>query len=142
MGRVFSEFPMAGLRNIAALSAAGLLLVACGGDRNARHYGSTSTQNTVTSAAVYHSAARFSSGPISQACLQAGRKAANRQLCGCVQHVADRSLSGGDQRLAASFFADPHRAQEVRQSDGARNEAFWQRYKAFAATAEQTCKGL
>ncbi|MCT4553214.1 MAG: arginine transporter [Pelagimonas sp.] len=142
MARVFLDSRVMGLRNLALLGAASLVLVACGSDRNARNYGSTASQNRVTSAAVYHSTARFASGPIANACLQAGRKAANRQLCGCVQHVADRSLSSADQRRAVGFFADPHSAQEIRQSDGSRNEAFWQRYKAFAARAEQTCQGL
>lgn len=84
----------------------------------------------------------FASGPISQACLRADRKAANRRLCGCVQHVADRSLSQGDQQLAASFFEDPHRSQEVRQSDNLRHESFWKRYKAFAGRAESLCRGV
>jgi hypothetical protein len=59
-----------------------------------------------------------------------------------VQSVANRSLSSGDQRLAATFFANPHRAQEVRQSDSPTKEAFWKRYKTFAKSAEGTCKGL
>ncbi|MEC3862465.1 hypothetical protein VK792_14325 [Mesobacterium sp. TK19101] len=84
---------------------------------------------------------RFSSGPISAACLQADRKAANRDLCGCVQTVANRSLSGADQRFAATFFKDPHKAQEIRQSDNSSHEAFWQRYKAFAEEAEVLCQG-
>jgi len=41
-----------------------------------------------------------------------------------------------------TFFADPHRAQEVRQSDNPRDEAFWQRYKAFASRAENICRGV
>jgi len=56
--------------------------------------------------------------------------------------VADRDLSRADQRLAVTFFADPHRAQEVRQSDNPRDEAFWQRYKAFASRAENICRGV
>ena len=107
-----------------------LVLAGCGGgnrERMARNYGGA--------------AMTFASGPIADGCLSAGRKAANRQLCGCVQGVANRSLSGSDQRLAASFFRDPHRSQEVRQSDSARHEDFWKRYKAFAEQAEQTCKG-
>ena len=92
---------------------------------------------------AYGGAAGFStaSGPISKACLQAGRKAANRRLCGCIQGVADRQLSGSDQRMAASLFSDPHRAQEIRQSDRSSHEAFWKRYKSFTGTAERTCKG-
>lgn len=114
----------------AALIAVAFTVSACGGGggkRSDRNYSG--------------GGASFASGPISKACLQAGRKAANRQLCGCIQGVANRDLSGADQKLAVSFFSDPHRAQEIRQSDNARNEAFWKRYKAFAARAEKTCKG-
>ena len=84
---------------------------------------------------------RFSSGPISTACMSAGRKAANRQLCGCIQTVANQSLSAADQRLAATFFKDPHKAQEVRQSDKGRHEEFWPRYRAWADDAERACQG-
>lgn len=105
------------------------MLAACGGgnDRVTRNYGGA--------------ALAFASGPISQACMQADRKAANRRLCGCVQSVANRSLGAGDQRMAATFFRDPHRSQEIRQSDNARHEVFWKRYKAFTASAERSCKG-
>lgn len=104
-------------------------LAACGGgrDRVDRYYGGASTQ--------------FASGPISQACMTGGRKAANRRLCGCIQSVADRKLTGSDQRMAATFFRDPHKAQEVRQSDRGSHEAFWKRYKAFAASSEEICRG-
>ena len=78
-------------------------------------------------------------GPIELACLRSDRAAANRSLCGCIQNVADRVLTGREQRLAAKFFKDPHLSQEVRQSDRASDEAFWLRYKAFGATAEANC---
>ena len=84
----------------------------------------------------------FASGPMARACLSGGRKAANSQLCGCVQAVANGGLSPRDQAMAAGFFADPHEAQVIRQSDNPGHEAFWKRYKAFAARAEQTCRGL
>lgn len=76
---------------------------------------------------------------IERACMKSDRKAANRQLCGCIQQVADMTLKSRDQSKAAKFFEDPHKAQELRQADGRANEAFWQRYKAFGATAEQFC---
>ena len=81
------------------------------------------------------------SGSIESACNSSDRSAANRQLCGCIQDVADLTLQNGDQRLAASFFRDPHKAQEVRQSDRASHESFWQRYKNFGQTAEVYCRG-
>lgn len=81
-------------------------------------------------------------GPIERACLKADRKSASRPLCNCVQQVADLTLDNRDQRLAASFFKDPHRAQEIRQSDNSSHESFWKRYKAFGASAESYCRAL
>ncbi len=81
-----------------------------------------------------------SAGSIENACNSSDRNAANQQLCGCIQDVADLTLSGGDQRMAASFFQDPHKAQEIRQSDRSSHESFWQRYKNFGQTAEVYCR--
>ncbi|WP_425037972.1 hypothetical protein [Primorskyibacter sp. S187A] len=78
-------------------------------------------------------------GPISRACLKADRPAANARLCRCIQAAADRDLSRADQRLAAGFFRDPHRAQEIRQSDRPSHERFWERYKRFGARAQAMC---
>jgi hypothetical protein len=111
------------------MGAVCLALAGCGGTRAERTQGGTVRVATA-------------SGQVSQACLQAGRRAANPQLCGCVQAVADAGLSRADQALAASFFADPHQAQVIRQSDDPRHEAFWQRYKDFVDRAERTCRGL
>ena len=83
--------------------------------------------------------ARGVSGDVAKACIAGGRDAANRALCSCVQQVANQSLSGSDQRRAAGFFDDPDAAQEVRQSDRASDEAFWDRYRAFADRAEASC---
>ena len=77
-------------------------------------------------------------GPIDNACLRAGRTA-DPALCGCIQQVADQTLSRSDQRRAAKFFEDPDQAQETRVSDRAADEDFWLRYKAFAQTAEAYC---
>lgn len=84
-------------------------------------------------------AAGGGSGPIGRACMAADRAAATPQMCGCIQQVANQTLSGRDQTRAAKFFRDPHAAQEARQSDSRSSEAFWGRYKVFAATAEQVC---
>jgi len=78
-------------------------------------------------------------GKIQRACLKADRKAATRNLCSCIQGAADQVLSRSDQRKAAKFFKDPQKAQDTRQSDNASNEAFWQRYKKFGATAKSYC---
>ncbi|WP_292284784.1 hypothetical protein [Marivita sp.] len=84
---------------------------------------------------------RFSSGPISRACLSSDRKARNSRLCGCIQTVANRSLSGRDQRKASRFFKDPQRAHDVWMSKTPADDAFWEQYKAFAARSEQSCRG-
>lgn len=109
---------------MSAFLVATLALSACGGGRGA----------DVTSARVY------ATGPIQTACLRADRRAAERQLCGCIQAVADDSLSSRDRSRAAKFFRDPHSAQVTRQSDRASDEAFWKRYKAFVDRAERICR--
>ncbi|PYE85416.1 arginine transporter [Pseudoroseicyclus aestuarii] len=80
------------------------------------------------------------SGPISAACLQSDRSAANTQVCSCIQGAANDGLSRGDQRRAAAFWDDPQRAQDTRTSDRAGDEAFWTRYRAFADRAERICR--
>lgn len=76
---------------------------------------------------------------IEQACARSERAGDDTRLCSCIQRIADQLLTARDQRLAASFFRDPHRAQEVRMSDRARDERFWDRYRQFGALAEQSC---
>lgn len=80
-------------------------------------------------------------GPIESACLKSDRKAANRALCGCIQQVADMTLSWGEQRKAAKFFRDPDQAQKVRMSKSDRDNEFWARYKNFGETASSYCRG-
>lgn len=80
-----------------------------------------------------------SAGPIERACMAAGR-GATAALCGCIQKVADSLLDGAEQRLASTFFADPHKAQEVRMSDRADHARFWDTYKVFGAQAEAFCR--
>lgn len=76
---------------------------------------------------------------IERACLKSDRTDVSRALCGCIQDVADLTLTSKDQKLAASFFKDPNKAQEIRQSDRASHESFWEKYKLFGATAETYC---
>ncbi len=78
-------------------------------------------------------------GPIESACLRSDRPAANRAICGCVQDAANLTLSNSDQKLAASFFKNPQKAQDIRQSDRSSHEAFWKRYREFGAAAETFC---
>ena len=81
----------------------------------------------------------FANGPINKACMASDRKARSRTLCGCIQAMANNTLSGSQQRVAVSFYADPHKAQQMRQSDSVAHEAFWQDYKAYSDTAKRTC---
>ncbi len=78
-------------------------------------------------------------GIIERACRSSGRSAATPQLCRCIQHVANGSLSRSERKKAAKFFKDPHMAQETRQSDRRSDEQFWQRYKAFGDRARASC---
>ncbi|MGB7319532.1 MAG: hypothetical protein WBC85_16330 [Planktotalea sp.] len=78
-------------------------------------------------------------GTLQRACMKSERKAANRSLCSCIQKAAKGTLSSSDQRLAATFFRDPHKSQEIRQSDRTSHEVFWKRYKEFGARAQQMC---
>ena len=82
-----------------------------------------------------------SAGPIENACNRSERKAANRQLCACIQQVADMTLKGGDQRRAVAFFKDPEKAHKVWMSKTNSDDAFWERYKAFGAQAQADCGG-
>ena len=77
-------------------------------------------------------------GPIERACMASDRSA-SRSLCGCIQQVADMTLSGGDQRRAAKFFKDPEDAHATWISQSSSDDAFWERYKQFGQTAEASC---
>jgi hypothetical protein len=81
------------------------------------------------------------SGPLSTACLQSDRAARSAALCGCIQAVANRTLSRADQRRAVGFYTDPHEAQVIRQSDRDRDRSFWRSYTEYAIEAERSCTG-
>ncbi|MDF1857272.1 hypothetical protein [Pseudooceanicola sp.] len=78
-------------------------------------------------------------GPINRACLASDRSGASRAVCGCIQNAADKTLTRQDQRLAAKFFREPDKAEEVRMSKSNGNNAFWDRYTKFGAVAESSC---
>ncbi|MFK7940589.1 MAG: hypothetical protein AB8B82_14505 [Roseovarius sp.] len=82
----------------------------------------------------------FANGPLNKACMASDRKARSRALCGCIQSVADNTLSGSQQRMAVSFYNDPHKAQVIRQSDNTAHEAFWKDYRNYGDTAERVCR--
>lgn len=94
----------------------------------------------IAAAAVMMTAPLAVAGPIDNACLRSDRVRANSALCSCIQQVANQTLSRSDQRRAADFFREPHKAQEVRTSKSNRDNAFWSRYKRFAGAAEAYCR--
>jgi hypothetical protein len=77
--------------------------------------------------------------PIERACLQSERAAGNQGLCNCIGAAAERTLSRRHMRQGARFFADPQRAQDVRQSDRRAHEELWQAWRQFGETAEAMC---
>lgn len=77
-------------------------------------------------------------GPVGGACLSSGRSV-SQPLCACLQNVADMTLDGRDQKLAAKLFADPEKAEAIRVSDSSRNKDFWARYQSFADAAGTLC---
>jgi hypothetical protein len=85
-------------------------------------------------------ASSASADMIRKACLTSNRSSGDFTLCNCIQDAANLTLSTKDQRLAASFFKDPDKAQEVRQSDRRTHETFWERYKSFGEMAETFCQ--
>lgn len=107
--------------------AAALGLTACGGS-------SYSSARAVPAKPVL-----FATGPIYSACRSGGRDQANRTRCGCVQAVANQSLSASDQSRGAGFFGNPQQAQEVRVSDRAVDERFWRRWKDYSESAARQC---
>jgi len=80
-------------------------------------------------------------GPIENACVRSDRAQATRAICRCIDSVAQTTLTRSEQRRAARFFSDPDEAQRVRMSKTVRDNEFWDRYRAFGASAEQYCTG-
>lgn len=107
-------------------------LASCGGSR----YSSSNASGARASAS---STTLYASGPIASACRAAGRKEASRARCGCVQAVANRSLSSSEQQRGVPFFNNPQRSQDVRQSGNASNERFWKKWKTFSTQAGRMC---
>ncbi|MFX0540581.1 hypothetical protein ACEWPM_002460 [Roseovarius sp. S4756] len=108
-----------------------LSLAACGGVNRFEQAG-----NARAPAPIY---APTASGPIRSACLASDRKARSNQLCGCIQAVADQSLSRSDQLRAVKFYGDPQAAQDIRQSDRASDERFWDAYSEYGKRATRIC---
>ncbi len=79
---------------------------------------------------------------MSRACLQSDRASASKSVCSCIQKVANQSLTRTDQRMAATFFKDPHKAQEIRQSSSNNHNDFWTRYREFGSIVVASCGHL
>ncbi|MDN3713382.1 hypothetical protein QWZ10_19570 [Paracoccus cavernae] len=94
---------------------------------------------TIAAIAVVLTTPLAVAGPIDSACVKSDRGARNAPLCGCIQQVADMTLSRSDQRRAARFFVDAQQAQDARMAKSDAENAFWARYKNFASTAEVYC---
>lgn len=94
----------------------------------------------VLGAALSAPATMLAGSTIERACLKSDRAAASAALCSCLQTVADAVLSSSYQRKGAAFFADPHKSQEVKASSRASDDAFWEQWEVFAATAEKYCE--
>jgi hypothetical protein len=78
-------------------------------------------------------------GEVGQACMAAGRSAANPRLCSCIDQVAGRTLSRAEQRETARYVRDPEALHAMKIDDSPRAEAMWARYDNFVKTARTTC---
>ncbi|HHS89043.1 MAG TPA: hypothetical protein ENJ26_01590 [Rhodobacteraceae bacterium] len=76
---------------------------------------------------------------IENACLRSDRDAKSRALCGCIQQAADLTLTKPDQRLAASFYRDIDKLQEIRGSRRSTHVQFWRRYMQYVEAARAFC---
>ena len=93
----------------------------------------------IAAAAVVLTTPLAVAGPVDSACMRSDRSASSRQLCGCIQQVADMTLRGGDQRRAAKLMKDPDLAHDVWVSKRQADDEFWDRYKNFGQMAEAYC---
>ena len=93
----------------------------------------------IAAAAVVLTTPLAVAGPVESACMRSDRSASSRQLCGCIQQVADMTLRGSDQRRAAKLMKDPDLAHEVWISKRESDDEFWEHYKAFGDAAAAYC---
>ncbi|WP_170782811.1 hypothetical protein [Ruegeria lacuscaerulensis] len=90
-------------------------------------------------ASVASSPLAVEAAQIKRACLASDRSAATRDRCTCIQRVADQALTRSDQKTVSKWFADPHKAQELKMSRSARDDALWDRYQNFGQMAQAIC---
>ncbi|EBA05460.1 hypothetical protein RB2150_15261 [Rhodobacteraceae bacterium HTCC2150] len=74
---------------------------------------------------------------IKKDCLKAGRGTLSQ--CSCIQSVANRTLSNSQQRKGATFFKDPQKAQDTRQSSRSADNKMWDAWKKFGNVAAEQC---
>ncbi len=74
---------------------------------------------------------------IKKACLKADR--GTRAQCSCIQSVANRTLNNSQQRKGATFFKDPQKAQDTRQSSRSADNKMWDAWKKFGNVAAEQC---
>jgi hypothetical protein len=110
-----------------------LSLAACGG---VNRFEGKGRGNARAPAPVY---APTATGPINSACLASDRRARSSQLCGCIQAVANQTLTRSDQVRAVKFYDNPQAAQDTRQSSSASDERFWDAYSDYGKRAAQIC---
>ncbi|WP_306113769.1 MULTISPECIES: hypothetical protein [unclassified Roseovarius] len=118
------------MRNFLMMGVVAAVLAGCGGGNS----------NSTPGRAVSTAPTPVASGPISNACLASDRTARSRKLCDCIQAVANQTLTGSEQRRAASFYSNPQQAQNIRQSDRAADEQFWKAYRAYGERSERVCR--
>ena len=111
----------------ALIVAMALIVAGCGGGKRNDGHGRTQ---------IYTPTAH---GPLRTACLASERKARSSSLCGCVQAVANQTLSASEQRRAVRFYSDPHMAQDIRQSSRPADKEFWKAYSDYGKRAERVC---
>ena len=64
------------------------------------------------------------------------------RLCKCIQVAADATLDRQEQNLAATFFADPHQAQVIRQSKDRSHGLFWEALQGFLGAGQGVLRQL
>lgn len=78
-------------------------------------------------------------GEVGQACMAAGRSAANPRLCSCIDQVAGQTLTRAEQGETARYIRDPEALHSMKIDDRPRAERMWERYDRFVKTARTTC---
>ncbi|MSU89737.1 hypothetical protein GE300_08910 [Rhodobacteraceae bacterium 2CG4] len=82
--------------------------------------------------------AGHAAGITENACLRSQRSP-GPTACRCAQSLADFGLTRRDQREAARIIAEPDRYLKHRERRA--SQAFLQRYHAWGAAAERSCRG-